>query len=275
MARFSVKHEKSGKITHDLKVTNLKEMAQNGTLLPADRVIKEGHTTWHLASTINGLDFVQENVTSVISLESSKEQTVQDTIGETNSNLLSVKWCNGRQDGPFELSVIKELAADGFILHDCTFKTKKEQEWVAFTLLNLQPKTDRYHVSWTNGRNDGPFLISELQELVNDGFILNDCQFKKSKGTEIQKFNSMNLLDTSPSKTVIYEKSTKSNGKVVVAKKWRKGWFRRLVVKTTAAILIIGLVIALGGWGVWTAMPESQRDWATKKYEEIKTYFDE
>lgn len=278
MAYFYVRKKDSGVLISKLKVSELKEMAKSGQLSPRDEINKEGHTTWHLASEIKGLEFIQENVTSVISLESPNDPSVQDTGDGKTNPLLSVKWRDGREDGPFELSSIKELASDGFILHDCTFMSNDEQNWVPFMLLNLQPKTDLYHISWTDGRKDGPFLISDLQLLVNDGIILKDCKFKKTKGTEIHSFNNMNLLDTSPSKTIQYENPDNHSNKVSVKEKskkekikWRKGWFRRFVVKTTASFVIIALVIGLGCWGVWTAMPQSQREWAEQKYSDIRS----
>jgi len=228
MARFYIKHADTKNITSDLRVTDLKVMAKDGRLKQNDRIRKSGHTTWHLASTVNGLEFLEVDVTSVISLRDPDAQTrcpihsdtsnaeigfsdgapqygrldsvyeyenVSDSPTENSTPSFKVRWVDNREDGPFSLQTIESLITDGFVQNDCTFQPEGGDTWNSIASLGIQSISNKFFVMWEDGRTDGPFNLSVIQTLVSDGFISCSCTFKHAEGEQVFPFTSMNLID--------------------------------------------------------------------------------
>lgn len=226
MARFYVKHADTKVITSDLRVSDLKVMAKDGRLKQNDRIRKSGHTTWHLASTVNGLEFLAVDVTSVISLHNLEVSTdnqnrsdssnaeiefstgppqygalesvyenVSDSPNENSATEFKVRWADDREDGPFGLQTVESLIADGFIQDNCTFLVEGGNTWNSLASLGIQSISNKYFVMWEDGRTDGPFNFLLIQTLVSDGFISSKCTFKHYEGEQVIPFSSMNLND--------------------------------------------------------------------------------
>ena len=227
MARFNIRHSDSSKLVSNLRVSDLKKMAQDGSLKPNDRIRKDGHTTWHLASTVNGLEFLSVDVTSEISLtepeteapfknfpsddelyssasapqygalEEIRDNMPPERRTATSSGTFCVQWPDKREDGPFSIEMIETLISDGVIQHQCLFRNKSEQPWSDISVLGIQSLLNEFEVTWVDGRTDGPFTLSTIQQLVNDGFITKTCTFKHSEGIQFILYEKMNLIDAS------------------------------------------------------------------------------
>ena len=55
MSKYYLRQSSTKTIWEDLKITDLKYMANNGMLEPSDEIRKEGHKTWHPATKVKGL----------------------------------------------------------------------------------------------------------------------------------------------------------------------------------------------------------------------------
>jgi hypothetical protein len=78
MSRYNVRNIDTNEVTSNLRVSDLKEMAKDGRLRANDRIRKEGHTTWHLASVVDGLDFLEVTTTSNISLNEPTTEPLEE-----------------------------------------------------------------------------------------------------------------------------------------------------------------------------------------------------
>ena len=112
----------------------------------------------------------------------------------------------------------------------------------------------KYNVKITRTRE-------EIIELVQNGMIKQCDQIKVEESSTWQNVSTVKGLDTAhkyknPSEK--FQMTEKPNAK------------RRLLIKTTASFLIISLVLCVGCWGVWSAMSDTQKEWTTTKYTEIK-----
>jgi hypothetical protein len=249
MAKYYVRNNETDKVVSNLMVSDLKAMAQIGELSPNDEIRKSGHTTWHRASSVNGLIFRKPNT----------------EVSKSESHAKSVH----HDDEVYNI----------------------QSETIAEISGQISTHANEFEIYWPDGRQDGPFSMSTIQQLTSDGFVNQACQFKTENEKNLRSFASLNLIDTQPepcSTPVTHQPTdrTSKQKKAVKEKRaskkarrektpWAKGWFRRFVVKSVSAIVIIAAVIALGSWGLWTAMPDSQKEMVSNKYENIKKYFED
>jgi len=61
--KFSVR-KPDGKVIADLTANKLMQMGKSGDIAATDRIRKDGRRTWHLATTVKGLEFMPEEVES-------------------------------------------------------------------------------------------------------------------------------------------------------------------------------------------------------------------
>ena len=118
-----------------------------------------------------------------------------------------------------------------------------------------------FHLTKVSGRTIDGLSKDDLISMARAGMIDPNDEIRKEGHASCHLASEVTGLLDQPN-VLRREKTPKSNG-----------WFRRLVVKTSASLLIITLVICLGIWGIWFAMSDTQKGWATEKYETIIAVF--
>ena len=90
MAKFTIRKSGSGTELNGVRPSELMAMAKSGELSPSDELRKEGDIEWHLASTVNGLNFAPSENSKSNEMIDSLQQTIdslQSTIKDIESRL--------------------------------------------------------------------------------------------------------------------------------------------------------------------------------------------